>query len=256
MNTLREMIERLKARPAVIGLVEFGSRHYESDSLSGDYDVFVIVDFKPNEIKVLHFFINGLPIDLNVRTIDEITSEGLQGFDTVLLDGRVIYDPKGIVGPRLAKLRQQLAQSEVSERTVLRLRQSHRSYFEKIRVRESTDSTYCRILLSYNLSELLKAYHLIYPISGKVSPPGITGVIAQIKSDSPILYEKIQAYFSSTNLHDQIMISKEITEEILRPLGGLWQKNELIALGNTATTDATPKGHKLYRLLFEEDFNQ
>lgn len=254
MKSIRELVQRLRATPAVLGLVEFGSREINSEEPSGDYDIFVIVDKPPTEIKVLHFFVNGLPVDLNVRSIDEIAPGSIQGFDINLLDGRIIYDPKGLVAQRIDALREHITKPDLSNRAALRLRQRHRSYLEKVRHRQDIDETYCKIVLAYNLSELLQSYHLIYPMPDKVCPPGITGTIRQIRSDAPAVFRKIEAFLSTQDLKEQIALSEDFTEEILQPIGGLWAEDELIALGDSSTIDAGAKGRELYEYLLGEGF--
>lgn len=256
MDTINEMVGSLKKHPHVLGLVEFGSSCNKGTLLPpSDYDLFVITNDRPTEIKVLHFFVEDIPVDLNVRSLEEMIPEVMEGFDGAILDGCVIFDPIGVVTQRLAELKEKRVRRGLPERAALRLRQVHRSYFEKIKRREATEPTSCRIVLSHNLSELIRVYPLLFPFPDRLAPPGITSTIHQIKVTAPVLYRKIEAYYSSKDLHEQIAISQEITEDILQPIGGMWRTDELIGLGSMATTDASPKARALYSYLFEESFH-
>lgn len=67
------MLAMLKSNPHVLGLVEYGSSTYESIAdEKGDYDLFVILKDKVHDVESLHFHVATIPVDLNIRSIQEI----------------------------------------------------------------------------------------------------------------------------------------------------------------------------------------
>jgi len=72
MNSIPEMIEILRNSPVVVGLAEYGSASSLDHRIDGDYDLIVIVDMHLTDVESLHFYVDDTPIDLNIRTIDQI----------------------------------------------------------------------------------------------------------------------------------------------------------------------------------------
>ena len=96
MHSIGDLLERLIQHSAVIGLIEYGSNHRDDDFSSGDYDLFVIFDSLTIAVESLHFDVNGVPVDLNLRTLDYLRClKSLSGFESALVGARVIYDSTG-----------------------------------------------------------------------------------------------------------------------------------------------------------------
>lgn len=91
MKTIEEMLAILQSNPNVLSLVEYGNLHKSDNYSTGDYDLFVILQKKNDDVESLHFYISGTPIDLNLRTLKEIQSlKFANGFEIALLEGRLI----------------------------------------------------------------------------------------------------------------------------------------------------------------------
>ena len=75
MKTIKQMIKRLKDHPAVVGLIEYGGAQHRDKSIPGDYDLFAVLATPAPEVESLHFHVGGIPVDLNLRTLDEIRAD-------------------------------------------------------------------------------------------------------------------------------------------------------------------------------------
>lgn len=100
-QNLSELIDRLKKSPKVIGIVRYGSRTPEDMSLGGDFDLSVFLEDNSLEIESLHFYIDYIPVDINLRTIEDLNlSKPMSFIDFALIDGDLLYDKTGILKKR------------------------------------------------------------------------------------------------------------------------------------------------------------
>ena len=72
MQSIEEMLAILKSNPNTLGLVEYGSPHESDNYETGDYDLFVILQDRAHDVESLHFYIKTIPVDLNIRSLQEI----------------------------------------------------------------------------------------------------------------------------------------------------------------------------------------
>lgn len=69
---LQELVDKLIRNTQVLGLIEFGSRHLSEDTSEGDYDLLAILEQWDSPVTSLHFYADGVPVDLNFRTISKL----------------------------------------------------------------------------------------------------------------------------------------------------------------------------------------
>ncbi len=77
MQSVDGMIALLVAHPEVLGLMEYGCARHDDERIHGDYDLFVVLKHKDPQVESLHFYVDGVPVDLNLRSLDEISSLAL-----------------------------------------------------------------------------------------------------------------------------------------------------------------------------------
>ncbi len=139
MQSIDGMIALLVAHPEVLGLMEYGSARHDDESIHGDYDLFIVLKHKDSQVESLHFYVDGVPVDLNLRSLDEISSSALAtGLDQTLLEARIIYDPSGRVVKeiRALKRRQEQAPSQTtSHERIAYIRHGTKHIFDKVRMR-------------------------------------------------------------------------------------------------------------------------
>ena len=58
--SLGELVDRLKGNPLVIGIVRYGGRLMDDQSTGGDFDLFLFLEARPEDVESLHFFCREL----------------------------------------------------------------------------------------------------------------------------------------------------------------------------------------------------
>lgn len=249
MQTIKEMILVLESNKDVLGLIEYGSPHKHDDFLTGDYDLFVILKTKDSDIESLHFYINNIPVDLNIRTPEEIKKlKFAKVFETALLDGRVIHDPTGEVKRELQELIQRHKQSKpkgITEHAIAFTRHGHKHIFDKIKGRLEETPLLCRVLLNTNIYWLIETYFKVRNLQFK----GEKHAIEYLEKHEPEIYKKIVSFYAAEDIQQQVEISKGLTEHVLRPVGGVWSDNEILAFGD-GVKNTQQKGKELFQKLF------
>jgi len=240
------MIELLRANAAVVGLAEYGSASYTDSRIHGDYDLIVIIDPGIPSIESLHFYVGDTPVDLNLRTLEQIDAMGrADGFESILLDSRIIHDPSGEARRALDDLR---GRHEASDRTAMGQ--------ERIAaMRHGAKHTFDKLRGGRNLPPLLKRYMLhqcvywavphYFEIRG-LQYRGEKHALAYLRENEPHLLECLDRFYSTTDPHAQEQLAGTIQEVVLAPVGGLWQNDELLAFGDQS------KGQHAFQALFGE----
>jgi hypothetical protein len=250
IQSIEDMLAILKSNPNVLGLVEYGSPHESDNYETGDYDLFVILQDKANDVESLHFYIKTISVDLNVRSLHEIQgARYVEGFSVALLDGRVIYDPTKQVSQELQKLRERQKRyyhGELSEHSIAFTRHGHRHVFNKVKGRLDTMPVLSRFLLNTNIYWLVGTYFSVrnLPFEGEKH------AIDYLERNEPEIYQGIKDFYQLTSLRQQVEIAKKLTELVLRPVGGEWKDDEVLAFGGDETKDLQNKGKELFEELF------
>ena len=71
--------------------------------------------------------------------------------------------------------------------------------------------------------------------------------IEYLEVNEPELYQKIVEFYNTLDRESQITLYTAIAEEILKPIGGLWKKDEVIEFGKDAE-----KAEELFYELFQD----
>lgn len=250
MKTIKEMLTILKSNPNVLGLVEYGSSH-ESDNYSiGDYDLFVILKDKDDDVEGLHFYLSGAPVDLNIRTLKELRDLKLTEWLTIaLLEGRIIYDPTGKVTQEVQRLKEKQKRyhpKKLSEHSIAFTRHGHKHLFDKIRGRLENMPLFCEFLLATNIYWSVQTYFEVRNLPFK----GEKKALDYLKLNEPDIYKNIEDFYSADNLQQKLEISKKLADLILKPIGGQWEGDEILAFGNKKTKNLQKKGKQLFQKLF------
>lgn len=250
MQSIKEMLAILKSTPNTLGLVEYGSPHKSDNYETGDYDLLLILQDKVYDVESLHFYIKTIPVDLNVRSLQEIQDlEFPKGFETFLLEGRIIYDPTKKVSQELQKLKERQKTcypKKFSEHSIAFARHGHKHVLNKIKGRLDTLPLLCRFLLNTNIYWLVETYFNIRNLPFR----GEKHALNYLKESDPDIYQGIEDFYASTSLQQQVEISKRLTKLILEPVGGQWRDDEVLAFGDDETGDLQNKGKELFQELF------
>ena len=104
-ETINDLIQHLKRNPNVYALVRYGGRRVNDDSPGGDFDLYVIIDKIETPIESIHFHLSRIPVDLNIRKLDDLLlAESVSFIDMVLPAGEILFDRNGEVTKLLPQL--------------------------------------------------------------------------------------------------------------------------------------------------------
>jgi hypothetical protein len=230
LDDLQSLINRLKRNSSVVGIVRYGGRKLNDMSLGGDFDIFVFVEQRLPAVESLHFFVQDIPVDLNIRTLDDLRRDvPLIPFDITLMTVELLYDPHGELQPLLTdvKNRWHTQTENLDEHTLAFMRFAHRHTLDKVRHRLETEPLLSELLLSSNVYWLMQNY---FRVRG-MPFPGEKDTLIWLKVHDTKVYQLINQFFITNNLGQKMEISEALSEIVLRPIGGLWHKSEILALG-------------------------
>lgn len=246
IQTIEKMIGTLKSNPHVLGLIEYGSPR--DDYTIGDYDLFAILKNKDSKVESLHFYVGNTPVDINIKTISEIRElKFAKGFEAALLEGRIIHDPTGKVRLELQKLIQRHEKHKpkgATEHAIAFARHGHKHVFDKIKGRMEEMPLFCKLLLNINIYWLLETYFRVRNLQFK----GEKHAIAYLEKNDPEIFRGITGFYSAKIPSKQIEISRNLTELVLKPVGGAWKSNEILTFGDEENLQQ--RGKELFQKLF------
>ena len=249
MNTVGELINRLKRRAQVIGLMEFGSR--DINSRSGDYDLLAVLVDNPTGVRSLHFWWGQTPIDLNLRTVSELRQvERLSHFDQTMLEGRMLFDRTDQLVEILEAWRawSQIANPwSISADKLARIRHWHRHVLDKVRNRPEPLARY---LLGMNLGVLAENYFRVRQLPYR-GPKASWDWLGEHEPDIGQLLEQAA---EGPSLDVLIGISERLTDLVLEPAGGPWRPDEVLACGSESAADLAAQGQSIYEAIVGLDF--
>jgi len=248
MNTIAELIQKLISSPDVVGLIEYGSARHQDEILRGDYDLVAVLQERSPDVDSLHFHVRATPVDMSIRTLDDIrTMARAEGFESVLLDGRIIHDPSGKLAREIAALRQRHRASpapSLSPSRIGGLRHGPKHTFEKLRAGRYASTTLGSYMVHQCVYWALPQYFEIRGLRYR----GEKHALAYLRQNAPDLHEAFEQFYAAADFERQVHFARVIEETVLAPIGGLWQDGELIVFGHQA------KGRAVFRALLGDDY--
>jgi len=246
---LQELVERLRAHPDVVGLVRYGSRELSDLSPGGDFDLFVFLTDRPADVESLHFHVAGIPVDLNIRTLEDLQRrEPLTNIDVALTHGQILHDPTSGLKSAIDTLpdRWGMEPRPLAESDIIMNRFCQTHALDKVRGRITDNPLLCEFLLSANIYWLVAACLRLR----EVPYPGEKHALLWLETNEPEIHQHIQAFFNETDLAEKLAIQERLTELVLAPVGGPWRKGEILAFGaDENAIDSNQKGRDLFERL-------
>ena len=251
LQNLRDLIARLERNPRVVGIVRYGSRRPDDVSPGGDFDLFVFVEERPSDVESIHFYVGDIPVDLSLRTMDDLRrSQPLTDIDYVLRDAEILYDRTGRLGHKLASLGERWGPSlrDLTEHEVNMNRFCQIHVLDKVKDRIHDNPILCEFLLGTNIYWFVQTYFRVRSIPY----PGEKKALEWLEGKDPKVYGDIRYFYASHDLKEKLHISERLTELVLAPIGGSWRKGELVVFGtDTDAEHLQCKGQKVFSELFE-----
>lgn len=247
MDSVSELVDQLRDHPDVVGIIEYGGARAEEGVDEGDYDCCVIVDWEEVPVESIHFFVDGVPVDLNLRSLPQLRGEDVQrDFDASVLSGRVAYDPSGLV----ERLRTDLALDEralpPTPHDVARQRHTHRHTFDKIRGRLEERPLLCKLRLNKSVVALVEQYFWFRERAWE----GEKQALKYLEEHDPTVFQLLEAFYSTGDVAEQFECAERLAQRVLEPIGGFWHEGEVLAFCETNSEDLERRGWLAYRKLF------
>ncbi|NKB70221.1 MAG: hypothetical protein GKR89_24380 [Candidatus Latescibacteria bacterium] len=249
-DNLPDLVAHLKANPFVLGIVRYGRRLVDDASPAGDFDLAVFVEERSADLESIHFHCGPIPVDLSVRTVVDCQGEErLDWIDLQIAKGEILFDRTGALAPVLEQAAVRWADRglELPQHAVNMNRFSQTHVLDKVRHRLDSDPLLCEFLLGSNIGWLVRTY---FSVRGKPYP-GERGALEYLAAEEGQMHRQINRFYGCQNLADKFSISQGLTEQGLAPIGGSWQRGELISFGTRADAeDLNEKGEALFVCLF------
>jgi len=226
LEDLEELVEILRENPSVSAIVLYGGRRPEDDSAGGDLDLFLFCDDLPSGIESLHFYLNGVPVDLGLRLKEDLEREDpLTFIDHALEEGDVLYDRDGDVTAAIEGLDGRWRRSPQLDRNEIafqRFSQTH--LLDKVRGRTADKPLLSHFLLNTNIYWLVRNYFRLR----EIPYPGDKPALRHLREEEEEIYGLMRDFYASSDLNAKLSITEELTEAVLAPVGGPWKEDELI----------------------------
>jgi len=233
INSLRELIERFKLHPNVIGLVRYGRRTVDDMSPGGDFDLFVIVKERPSGLESVHFHIEDITVDINFRTLKDLQSEHpITRIDINLASGEVLWVKFDALKDLLPKLshrwKAEASFHGANYYAAERFFQTHALY--KVRGRLRSEPLFCNFILSTDIFWLVETFFRVRQLTF----PGEKSALEAIRKHEPEIFCLIEEFYATNDVSEKYQIVEKLTDLVLEPIGGAWEKGEFLSL---ATSD-------------------
>lgn len=243
-------IKHLMMKDDIVGIVEYGGRTHSNMSVGGDYDLTVILN-EPisHNFTGVHFHIAGIPIDCMILSIDDFLSEVPSNeFLLAHLNCTILFDRDNRIEDILNKIKvtwkvpEKLSDCEKST-----FRFSFQHVIDKLEHRLHENELYSKYFIFASFDWFLQCYARIKCL--EVGKP--KAQLNYIRHNDLYLFNIINRLYNSADLDIQFEMLKEIANQMLSTVGGLWASNEvlfhIIPGGEILDTEQI----SVFKLLFE-----
>ncbi len=250
---LPDLLRRLRASPRVVGVARYGGRAADDTTPGGDFDIFVIVRERPSDVESVHFQCGGIPVDMNVRDLDDLRrDEPLTEIDHTLATAEILHDPSGEVARLAASAREpwQPKAAKLTEHEVNMNRFCQRHALDKVRHRLESAPLLANLVLSTNVYWLIQTYFRVRSLPY----PGEGPALRYLRENEPRACALIESFYGAPNRAEKLRLSDELTEIALEPIGGPWRDRETLSFGtHTDAVDLRVTGDALLQQLLSGD---
>lgn len=218
-----ELIERLKANPEVLGILQYGSGISPE---AADTDICVVLRRRPEGLESIHFWVDCGPVDMNLRTLEEIAGgevAGLPGFDDVLREGKVLYEREpGLLAGLSA--RRESKPSPPTPAAVDQMRFGYAHFLQKLDYYKARDPLLCNVLLCGAVHWLVRECMSIRRLPYRGEKPALEA----IKANDPDLLADLETASGGGPLAERVEAARRLAEKVLAPIGGPWRPGEVL----------------------------
>ncbi|MBS4535311.1 hypothetical protein GOQ29_06730 [Clostridium sp. D2Q-14] len=244
------LIDHLKRKEQVVGIVEYGGRTFSNMEVGGDYDLTVILNKSISKnFTGVHFHVAGIPTDCMILSVEDfLTDSPRDPFFLVHLNCKILFDRDGITKNILERINSKWKlPEELSEFEKHLFRFTFQHILDKLEHRLYKDKLYSRFFIFSSFDWYLQCYARINNLEVGKSKVHLN----YIKDSDYELYELINQMYITDNLSEQFEILKKCANRIIKPIGGLWKKEEILLHLSPGGTVISEEKEAVISLLFE-----
>ena len=237
-QVLEELLAALRRLPQMAALAAYGSTAKRSWSEGSDIDLFAIID-APAPVESLHFFYQGIPVDLSLRNKHQWETGELHWVPQEGL--KPLWDPAGLIDVAPRPVEPSPAQGLDMSRF------GHRHVLLKLRRWLKDDPQLAELVVAGETYWVLHAY---FQARG-MDYPGPKQAVSYVRQHDPVIVESLLASLRPDA--DRLRLLEEAAELALAPAGGVWKEGEVIAFGweGSASPEAVAEAKRLLAPVIE-----
>ena len=252
IQTLQELIAHLQVNPRVVGIVRYGCRCPDDMSQGGDFDLFVFLDERPTDLESIHFYLSDIPVDMSLRTLDDLNqAQPISDIDVVLPRADILYDPTNVLALTLPSLDQKWNRRgcALTEHEIHSNRFCQQHVLDKVKGRLEDQPLFCEFLLTTNVFWLIQTYFRVR----SMVYPGEKEALTWLERHEPGIYGVIEDFYGASDLAEKLALSEQLTDWVLSPIGR-WKKGEVLAFGvHPDATDLETKAREIFTSLLSHE---
>lgn len=227
-KNLEDFVNYLKEKKNLVGILEYGGRKCTDNTVGSDYDLTLVLKDNssfPN-IYGVHFFINEIPIDCMIRTLNEFYCEKPRTkFDLAHIDAKVLFDRDGELLKAINFIKTKWKNRyEINDIVISKYKFmiSHAIY--KLSNRLLENETYSLIVMN----SVIDISVIFYATKHSLIIGKKKDYLDHMKKYNYDLYQLIKSFLSEISVIKKYNLIVEIANIILHEYGGLWKKDEII----------------------------
>lgn len=226
-KSLKEYINRLSTHNEVLGILEFGGRFINDEKNDySDYDMVVFTSHNLNSVTGVHFYLGTIPVDcMFISYTDEMDEQTLKK-KKIFSDCRIVYQKDDFFSDKEYLLKGVDYKEEITDRVISATRYSISHTLYKIKTRLTKKDF--EIEVGYYLSYLSTKCVQYYGILNQLKICHFHDYFEHMYKYNRILYSKFIDFFNTSNNQEKYIIIFEISNLILKAVGGIWKEGEVI----------------------------
>lgn len=241
-----ELIDCLRANPDVLGILRCGSASRPGEK-AADLDLCLVVRQRPPGLEAAHFWVGDTPLDMNIRTLEELTSGCVSGapvLEDVLRCGEILFE-------RSPGALTEIAKSEDSDhpktpllddRLKAEMRFCYAHLVRKLETHVDDEPLLCELLLGGAVHNILETYRIVHGLSNS----GEKGTLKTLSQRDPHLLSHLKGSLGNASLGERIEAFRCFADGVVAPVGGLWRKDEVVFIPEPGAKASAPKEWQTY----------
>ncbi|MEN8904445.1 MAG: hypothetical protein ABF289_00640 [Clostridiales bacterium] len=230
-NNIREFIDELKRNVRVIALIKYGKREVDDMSLGEDFALYVIMNDFSSNIESIHFYIETIPIDVNVRGYsDLLLKKPISKTDLELFSGEILFDKSGIISRMLNKSKENWViekeeKKKISKNEIERIRYSYKHILDKLKNSLDENNLQTKFNIDITMKRLVDQYFELNDLYYDEDK-----LLDIIKKNEPLFYSYLDDFYSARSIEKKYKMLSKIAGVVFKDSNGICKENEVMFL--------------------------